>query len=465
MKIALVSTPSHNSYLPAPGIAYMKGVLNREGIESKCFDLNHEFFKELGQEAIPWCEGREDPLESSCKKFIYDYCEKLKGYDWIGVSLFSFNSQIATEVLLRCIKEHGIESKIVLGGNGLVNSAGDQKVFGSTHYDNFGEKMIANGLADHYIMGEGDKALPALLRGKSYRFAQMMDLSDLTYPDYSDFDMSSYGTKMVTITGSRGCVRNCTFCDVNLIWNKYKFRPGEEVAAEMIHQYEKHGVDLFYFSDSLVNGSLKEFRKFCRIMTEKNLPIKWMGQFIFRSGMTEEDWDYVKGSGCHSLWIGVESGSEQTRWHMKKKFDNRVLHSSIKSCGSRKINMLFLLIAGYPTETEEESEETVKMLHKAAPYSDYIEVRCQVAMLMAGTQMLAETDWHGEHIEAWKTNLPDGNELDLKERIRRWARIMNTAKELGMKRDSRLEQVKREHIRKLKTIEKTTDLIEIIEKV
>lgn len=464
MKIALISPPSHNPTLPAPGIAYMKGVLNNEGFESKCFDLNHEFLKKFGNDSIVWCEYGKD-YKPEYEQFIFDYCEQLSDFDWIGVSLFSYNSQIATKVLLQCIKDLEIKSKIVLGGNGLVNSSGSTEIFGLNSYDNFGDRMIAEGLADYYIMGEGDRALPALLNGKSYKYAQMNDLSSLPYPDYSDFNLDSYGKNMVTITGSRGCVRNCTFCDVNLIWNKYKFRPGEEVAAEMIYQYETHGVDLFYFSDSLVNGSLKEFRKFCRIMAEKNLPIRWMGQFIFRSGMTEEDWDYVKKSGCQTLWIGIESGSEKTRWHMKKKFDNRALYSSIKACGERKINMLYLLIAGYPTETEEDFKETLKMLYKSKKYAEYIEIRCQIAMLMDGTQMLHDTDWHGEHIEAWKTNLENGFELDLRERISRWVRIMNVAKSLNMKRDARLEQIKREHIRKLTDIEKTEDLIKEIKNV
>lgn len=464
MKIALVSPPSHNYTFPAPGIAYIKGVLNREGFESKCFDLNHDFLKKFGEESIVWCEYGTG-FKKDYGQFIFDYCEKLKDYDWIGVSLFSFNSQISTKYFLECIKNHGIESKIVLGGNGLVNSSGSIEIFGERSYANFGARMVGEGLADHYLIGEGDKSLPALLRGEPTSFPQLSDLSDLPYPDYSDFDLESYGKNGVTVTGSRGCVRNCTFCDVNLIWNKYKFRPGEQVAEEMVYQYQKHGVDLFYFSDSLVNGSLKEFRNFCKIMTEKNLPIKWVGQFIFRSGMTDEDWDYVKSSGCTTLAIGIESGSEKTRWHMKKKFDNRALYSSIKACGERDINMLYLLIAGYPTETEEDFQETIKLLRKSKPYAKNVEIRCTIAYLMDGTEMLENTDWHGEHIEAWKVHLEDGVELDLKERLRRWAMVMKEAKKLGLKRDARLEQIKRENIRKLTDIEKSEEIIELIKSI
>lgn len=458
MKVALVSTPSHEVSIPAPGIAYLKGVLNREGIESKCFDLNHDFLKKYGVEGTMWCE-RTGPIKPEYEQYFFDYCEKLVGYDWIGISLFSHNSQASTELLLKSIKDYGIESKIVLGGNGILKGEGfDDNIKG-----NFADKMLEMGLIDHYIVGEGDRAFPALLKGKPYQFAQMQDLSNLPYPDYSDFDLDSYGSNMVTITGSRGCVRKCTFCGIGQIWNKYKFRPGEEVAEEMIYQYKKHGVDLFYFSDSLVNGSLKEFRKFCRIMSEHNLPIQWVGQFIFRSGMMEEDWDYVKSSGCKSIWIGIESGSEKVRWHMKKKFDNRALYSSIKAAGERGIHMIYQTIVGYPTETEEEFQETLKMLERSAPYANNIKIRCHIAMLLAGTEMLENTDWHGENVHAWAVHLPDGQELDLKVRIERWVRVMELAKSLGMALDGQLDRVKREHIIKLERMDDDVDYL--IEKV
>jgi len=460
MKVALVSTPSHDANIPAPGIAYIKGVLNNEGIESKCFDLNHDFIKKFGPESVLWCE-RSASVTTAYEQFFFDYCERLQGYDWIGISLFSFNSQASTELLLRCIKDWGIKSKIVLGGNGILKGTG----YFSNDGPNFADKMIEEGLADYYIIGEGDKAFPALLNGKSYKFAQMQDLSGLPYPDYSDFDLDDYQANVLTVTGSRGCVRKCTFCGIGQVWNKYKFRPGEEVAEEMIYQYKKHGIDLFYFSDSLVNGSLKEFRKFCRIMTEHNLPIQWMGQFIFRSGMSEEDWDYVKSSGCKSIWVGIESGSEKVRWHMKKKFDNKVLYSSIKAAGERGIHMIYQTIVGYPTETEEDFEETLKMIKRSEPYANNIKIRCHVAMLLAGTELLENTDWHGENVDSWAINLPDGQELDLRLRIKRWAKVMQLSKDLGMQVDSQLEQVKRGHIIQLKILGDSDDVIKIVENV
>jgi len=466
LKVALVSTPSHDHRFPAPGIAYIKGVLNKEGIESKAFDLNHDFIKAFGTDSVDWCQSHctVDDCKTEYREFFYEYCKKLIGYDWIGVSLFSFNSQVATEVLLSCIKEHGIESKIVLGGSGILRGSKNAKDEDNSDGQgtSWARGIVEAGLADHYIVGEGDRALPALLKGKPYRFAQMQDLSGLPYPDYSDFDLDDYDQTLVTITGSRGCVRKCTFCSVANIWGQYKFRPGEEVAAEMIHQYKEHGVDLFYFSDSLVNGSLKEFRKFCRIMTEHNLPIKWQGQFIFRSGMSEEDWDYVKGSGCKSIWIGIESGSEKVRWHMKKKFDNRALYSSIKAAGERGIHMLYQIIVGYPTETEEDFQDTLKMIYKSRPYGKNIGIRAHTALLIPGTEMFETTDWHGESITKWAITTENGEEINLKTRIERWAQVYKAAREVGMERDAQFEWVRRDNIKKLTLMGGCEELIETI---
>jgi hypothetical protein len=86
-------------------------------------------------------------------------------------------------------------------------------------------------------------------------------------------------------------------------------------------------------------------------------------------------------------------------------------------------------------------------------------------MLLAGTEMLENTDWHGESIHAWAINLPDGQELDLKVRIERFVRVMELAKSLGMALDSQLDRVKREHTLKLERMDGTEELIKRVKNI
>ena len=442
MKVALVSAPMQNYWHPAPGIVFLKGVLNGHNIESTCFDMNHEFVKEFGLDVVEWTEHNRN-YKVEYGEWIYEYSKKLLDYDWIGISIFTFNSQIFTTKLCEILKGR-TNAKIVLGGYGLTSNHGDKKII---HAD-YGMRMISLGLAHHVIHGEGDIALPALIKGEDYFLPQRASLENMPIPDYSDIDFSSYERPVIVVTGSRGCIRNCTFCDVYASTPNYTYRPGKDVANEMIHQYYTYGIELFHFSDSLVNGNMQEFKIFCQTLANAALPIKWRGQFIFRSGMTEEDWDLVQASGCGGLWIGIESGSERVRWHMKKKFSNKVLYDSINAISKRNIHMLYLMIVGYPTETEWDFQESLRLLKASTGFTQRVEVRINIAMLLPNTEIRNDQSlWHGE-VDLWKNYTEDGNLLDYAERFRRWKIMSDLVEELGMITDQRRGQIQ-ETIRKM----------------
>ena len=437
--------PSQNYWYPAPSIVFLKAVLNRENIKSTCFDLNNAFITKFGEDSIYWCESG-DNYNPEYRSFVEEYAKRFEGYDYIGASVFTLNSQIFTRLFCSVVRDMFPAAKIILGGAGTKNNHTDLETISL----NFDQDMINEGLADYAVIGEGDKALPALLRGEPYKFAQMADIKNLPIPDYSDIDFSLYSRPTIIVTGSRGCVRKCTFCDVAKNWPKYRFRPGEEVANEFIHQYYTYGITDFHFSDSLVNGSLKEFRVFCKVLAAANLPIEWKGQFIFRSGMTDEDWDNLAASGCKAVWIGIESGSDSVRWHMKKKFNNKDMFNSIEALGKRNIEMIYLLIVGYPTETEKDFEDTLDLLRKSAAYKHLIQIRCNIAMLLPDTAILEDTDlWHGD-VQHWKSWTEDG-ELTYKIRYDRWEKLHEVSREIGFVQDGRFEQQKKLIVRKLET--------------
>ena len=168
----------------------------------------------------------------------------------------------------------------------------------------------------------------------------------------------------VPITGSRGCVRKCTFCDVKHYWPSFRYRSGKEIAEEMAQLFYQHGYKTFGFTDSLINGSLKAFRELCAELKGANIPTTWNGQFICRSEkqMPESLWADMAAAGCTDVNIGVESGSEQVRNHMKKKFSNDDMYYTFTMATKFKIQVVFNIIVGYPTETEENFEDTLTLL-------------------------------------------------------------------------------------------------------
>ena len=180
------------------------------------------------------------------------------------------------------------------------------------------------------------------------------------------------------ITGSRGCVRACTFCDINSLWKKFRYRSGNSLAQEMVEGYQKYGTIDFYFTDSLINGNMKEFIKLLDNVIEYKenglLPEDLMfgGQFIARpkARFPEEYYDKMQRAGVYNISVGMESASDRVLADMRKgttRKDHDFMMEMLQKYGIR-INLLMLI--GYPTETEEDFEDTMQMIRDYKKYSD-----------------------------------------------------------------------------------------------
>ena len=251
----------------------------------------------------------------------------------------------------------------------------------------FGAYMLETKLCNHVVYGEGEQALLQLLQGNTdypgidneQTQVQVNDLNTESFPDYSDvkFDKYDYlysGRKEVNIVGSRGCVRKCTYCNVAAYWPKFRYRSGQNIADEMINYYEKHGVSQFYFTDSLINGSLKAFRDMCDKLAHYNQThkagFKWGGQFIFKQKKTVTDdyFDMIAQAGGDQFYVGVETGSDKIRWEMDKKFTNEDIDYHLEHFNRVGLKCFFLMIIGYHTETLKDHHDNLAMYPRWQKY-------------------------------------------------------------------------------------------------
>jgi hypothetical protein len=129
-------------------------------------------------------------------------------------------------------------------------------------------------------------------------------------------------------------------------------------------------------SDSLVNGSLKAFNDFIRTLANYNntnldKKIKWVGQYITRpvsNVLNDEYYNLLKASGGEGLTIGVESGSDSVREHMKKKFTTTDVDAELEQFDRRGIVCVLLFFSCYPTETWQDFLDTVDMFIRYQKY-------------------------------------------------------------------------------------------------
>ena len=441
-------------YTPA-GAALLKGSLSAHGFSSVIFDLNAEIDQQFQDNELHnaidnfffYHTFYNDKTWKLLAPVIESWAEKIVDQkpNWVGMSVFSYNSQRATRLLSIAIKKLNPDIKIVIGGGGIAT---DFK---------FAESLYKNRIINAYIRGEGELALVELLKGNidypginGKPPQQIRDIDSIAFPNYDDYDLKTYtntkGLEALPITGSRGCVRKCTFCDVASMWPKYYYRSGKNIASEMRQQVEKYGATAFRFTDSLINGSMKAFREMTLELAEyrKTLPEEkkfiWDTHFIVRSAkeMSPKDFDVMKAAGAGTMLLGIESGSPAVRAHMKKGYSEEDLNYSISQLDRAGIKIRMLMIVGYPTETQEDFQLTLDMFTRYKPYLDngtIEEVNLGLTLnLLKRTPLYDDKEKLGlvqnnDHVNDWICI--DNPTLTYKERLKRRIILQSHCEELG----------------------------------
>ena len=286
-------------------------------------------------------------------------------FNWLGVSVFSpYEIDMAIQIGLRY-------KKVIFGGpgcHGIMQDTWKEK-------NHTGES--------HFINGEGEYALIELLKGNTdypgidgRAPEQILDLDNFPAPDYSEL-RDHYN--VFTITGSRGCVRKCSFCNVPLIWQKYVYTDGEKLAKNMIEIYKKcvkpgESWKFIQLSDSLINGSDKSLAKMCDYLINSDTKVPWTGQVIVKD-RPKEYFKKIVQSGARALNLGIESFSHNTRIHMNKKFTDEVMFKNIDYFMEAGLPNLYIqLIVGYPSETEEDFFTIAPFLKKYSKYRNRLHI-------------------------------------------------------------------------------------------
>jgi hypothetical protein len=380
LDIILCVMPKVEPDAPTAGPGVLKSHLLQEGYKAEVVDLNIKLYKALEKKGLEkkYFFGNEiffsnqpaEPLNDEFEKFYQEHKDifmewitlfREKNPKWIGMSLLSAFSMSSSLKLSELIREHLPHIKIVWGGTN-VQHAGFFKPLG-------------DGLIDAFIKGDAERSIIELLKGNlDYKGINKIDSIDeiIPYdlslpPNYDDINWDEYihiyYNKPAYVTASRGCVRKCTFCNDWQIWPTFRYKTPGKVAEELDKLKGLYGRNTFLFTDSLINGSISNFRGILnelKNLKEKYHPkiFRWSSHMIVRpkSQMPEEDFKLLSESGCIEAVIGVESFSVNVRNHMRKKYSNEDIFYWIEMLDKYKIRNQILILVGYATETEEDHQ-------------------------------------------------------------------------------------------------------------
>lgn len=465
-KVLITAIPVTDTTRPPGILPLLAGCCKSIGADYAIVDLNLYMYKQFPEDFtlelsndLYFSKFRSAEHEQAYQQVCNYYIDLIRKErpTHLAVSIFTHASIYSADVLFRAIKQatFDFDFKIVIGGTGVGSN--DHLVTGEVP---FGQYCLNNHLVDYCIWGEGDVAFVELLKGNDQypginqpNPVQLLDLDAIPLPTYEKIDPAEYfysNEPEVQLTGSRGCVRDCTFCDVGSYWPKFVYKSGKTVATELFDIWKTTGVQKFNFTDSLVNGSIKTFREFNReiiALKEQNPGFnpRYSAQFICRpkEQLKEQDYREMAAAGAETLVVGIESFSNSVRDHMRKKFDNGAIDWHFEMSAKYGIKNALLLLAGYITETLEDHNLQLEYLRKYQMYAlsrtiYTISVTMSGLIINEGSPLYNMIDelgieFHGNtHSGDDWTSLQNPT-LTSEERLRRGIELVLTAYSLGYK--------------------------------
>ncbi len=356
--------------------ALLKAYCEQKGYSVKCINPSIQLF-----ESLPDAEQRnwpyndfekhfsKNPLELD--KWLNQWIDQILQYNprIVGLSTHAWSSQYFVNVFAKKFREKKPETTLIMGGPPVME---------------IGHSLKSRGLIDHFVGGDGEEALLSILDGsmnhpnidctKPIGISNKL-FNELPYPDFSDSDFHLYKQRdpknnRIYLIGSRGCVFNCSFCNVPSMTDKYRFKAGKSFAEEVHTIQARFSPAYIELADSILNGSMSVYREFINEMVELNKKTKNIPQLdaFFRCRprqvMKPKDFAMSARAGIKRFRIGVESGSYDIRRHIGKKETNEDIFYTLEQCLENNIGVNLLLIAGYVTETEKDFQQTIDLVRE-----------------------------------------------------------------------------------------------------
>ena len=387
--IVLVTVPWTDSSLPLMAPAALKPIIEKAGLSCLAVDLNVEVYK--------FTQGHQ--YQNQLIRFFFDETvDKNVGpilanlfemtaiqiLTWrpkyVGLSLFSYVCQNAAKWLAYYIKKIDPSVIIIAGGPGCLSTF--------TGPSEYVDTMLDLKLFDYHIRGDGENSLYELLIGNTayhginsleWKEMEQEELRSMPMPDYSNYLFDMYEKKALPLIGSRGCVRQCTFCDYIANWKKFQWRTADDIFNEMLVQHKKYNITTFKFQDSLTNGNQKEFFRLIELIAEYNQlnpeqKFSWSGYYIFRepTSRSDREWELLYLSGADALAVGIENLNEHIRYAIGKKFSNQAIDYHLQQAKKYNITLFILNIVGYVNETQKDIDYAKQWMVDHVEFKDIL---------------------------------------------------------------------------------------------
>ncbi len=165
---------------------------------------------------------------------------------------------------------------------------------------------------------------------------------------------------------TRGCPYHCNWCAKPIWGQRYNSRSPENVAAEMKWLKQNFAPDHIWFADDIFGLKPNWVEKFAELLREYDavIPFKCLKRADL---VTEKTARALADAGCKTVWLGAESGSQKILDAMDKGDKVQDIYRAAELLRVNGIEVGFFLQFGYPGETWDDVQMTLKMVRECLP--------------------------------------------------------------------------------------------------
>jgi anaerobic magnesium-protoporphyrin IX monomethyl ester cyclase len=397
MKVVLINSPLFRDRnelydedsLPPMGLGYIASCLKETGIDVSLIDA----------------VDQRIPL-----KDLIEILHKLRP-NFIGVNIFTTNYELVKD-LIEAIK---FNTHIVVGGlstkdlyNKILTWETDNPIDIVTGDGEFiMVDIVKNQVKDTPFVNVRNRRVFRIDRASQYI---VKDISDVPI-DRSFFlnepvkhPLGFYEANIVT---SRGCVYNCTFCAAARSLNgDYPVRERSEasIVAELSFIASNYPyVSSIRVLDDLFLKSKNSIQKAINVFSPFSFQWRSMAHVQSFRGADDALMKELKKSGCHELFIGIESGSPKILGEINKTKDLPTIIENLTKVFKAGINMKGYFIYGFPNETGDDMQMTFELASELKRLSLVYGVNFRTSVFQYrpyhSTQIYHELESQGQNLE------------------------------------------------------------------
>lgn len=188
------------------------------------------------------------------------------------------------------------------------------------------------------------------------------------YLNYKNYFYSGNLYPLIVFNTSRGCPHRCSFCVYPQIFTGHRFRcrsTGDVVDEIEYVVKEFSPLGEIMFEDDTLTIDEKRTMELCEEILRRNIKVRWSCNARVQLGL--ETMKLMKKSGCRSLLVGFESGSQDVLNGMRKGNKLPIYEQFMNDTRRAELLVNGTFLVGCPGENKKTMRATIELAKRLKP--------------------------------------------------------------------------------------------------